>query len=367
MPHGMASFGTAYQILPFFLTSYQCQVPSLFPNTCNFVLQTFTPAKYHITNDCRWNPSNSVCSNLQPTDLCDKLLSAIFAVRVAASVPILHHFNVLLLKNVTKNCRNCSCFRFFYCFLCWNAGFSTWPVWWIECAVRNTHRSTLAPPVLFDSRTFQGSLQIPSQWNRAFWWWIRFILRCLDTYMMCYSYDSYELPPPCHNQLRSAQNLGVEKWKVRESEVKSSKSQSAAKETIGSQRDTKHAKPWWIKHDLNRFGTAISMQCRYHIHTDRLADLVWKKSLLPRYTLTRAWKMKPLVMVDATWRKFGETFHRGEPWSHMEPCGAKEPHPSMSPMLLMHHRVQRTIRWPNAWKQVLASASLNVLKLYNKH
>ena len=29
----------------FFLTSHQCQVPSLFPNTYNFVLQTFTPAK----------------------------------------------------------------------------------------------------------------------------------------------------------------------------------------------------------------------------------------------------------------------------------------------------------------------------------
>ena len=212
MPHGMASFGTAYQILPFFLTSHQCQVPSLFPNTYNFVLQTFTPAKI---SHHKWlsMKSKQFCLFKSATNgSVWQVTQCHFRGQSRCQCPHPPPFQCSSPEKCHKELQELQLLPFFFCFLCRNAGFSTWPVWWIECAVRNTHRSTLAPPVLFDSRTFQGSLQIPSQWNRAFRWWIRFTLRCLDTYMMCQSYDSYELPPPCHNQLRSAQNLGVEKF-----------------------------------------------------------------------------------------------------------------------------------------------------------
>ena len=349
----------------FFLTSHQCQVPSLFPNTYNFVLQTFTPAKISHHKWLSMKIQAILFVQICNQRICVTSYSVPFSPSESLPVSPSSTISMFFSWMSQRTAGTAAAAVFLLLFSLQKCRFFN-----LACLV-NRMRSPQYSSKHFGSscairfRTFQGSLQIPSQWNRAFQWWIRFILRCLDTYMMCYSYDSYELPPPCHNQLRSAQNLVVEKfWSPwRWSEVV-----QVAKCSQRNDRKSKRHKTCKALVDLNRyFGNAISMQCRYHIHRDRLADLVWKKSLLPRDTLTRAWKMKPLVMVDATWRKFGETFHRGEPWSHMEPCGAKEPHPSMSPMLLMHHRVQRTIRWPNAWKQVLKKVQAWMFWLFSKH
>ena len=67
-------------------------------------------------------------------------------------------------------------------------------------------------------------------------------------------------------------------------------------------------------------------------------------------------------MVDATWRKFGETFHRGEPWSHtMWSQGASPIHVAHvvnAPQSPEDNPVAKCLE-ASAEK----SASLNVLKL----
>lgn len=174
----------------FFWASHQCQVPSLFPNTtCNFVLQTFTPAK--ISNEPK--DGNDEIKQFW-MEICNQ---RIFLWQVTQS----HHFRRQSRcqcphpppfqcsspeKCHVENCSCFSCFRLFFVvsiflFVSGCRFFN------FACLV-NRMRSPQYSSKHFGSscarfQDFQISLQIPSP---AFRWWIRFTLRYLDTYMMCH-------------------------------------------------------------------------------------------------------------------------------------------------------------------------------------